>query len=486
MSIDGDELIVPRGEDSSILIYARNDMLSTTIHNVSLKILNFSFKINSISPRIIEEIRPGQTVAFVINISVDSHTREAIYNFKLNLSGYELPNSGVRWNTTIRVVRKMSTWYYIACIIIALGLLTWFLIRLKRLEKKNEVKGKIQKKPAFFSKTRITTLRRISQVFFFLLLVYGGYLMLPQFRSDMLPFVQTNPTITKLPSLEAPQQYTEVFDTYTPFRTCRYMDGNRIFRACAVHYFTEVPAYGVPWTDFIPHFLVIIVLSFIFARVFCGWVCPLGSISDFFGAVRKWLGLEQVQISKKVMNVLNVLRTIWIVILFLLAIAIAIPFIGLSAMKNELFLVACQVCPARNIFPLISAHMPTGFPFTDPLLSVISLIGILFLILLSLGFFGKRIWCRFCPNGYIQSWFNKGSLFVKEKDSQKCTRCGICKRVCPMDNDTVYEEKFKKNVNSQNCINCYSCVDNCPEEDCLKVKFAGKQIFKSKYKPRKK
>jgi polyferredoxin len=306
--------------------------------------------------------------------------------------------------------------------------------------------------------------------------------MLPQVRTDFLPFVQSDPNITKLSSLNAPQAYTEVFDTYTPFRTCRYMDGNRIFRACSVHYFTEVPAYGVPWYDFIPHFLVIVLLMFIFARVFCGWVCPLGSIQDFLGIFRKWIGLEHWNIPQSVMNVLKVLRIIWITVLFLLAIAIAIPLLGLVAFKNELFLIACQTCPARNIFPLISGIAPTWFPFTDPLLAIFSLIGIFFLILLALGFFGKRLWCRFCPNGIIQGWFSKGSLFSKEKDVRKCTKCGVCKRVCPMDNEHVYEEKDNKNVNNSDCIMCFSCVDKCPENDCLKVKFAGKEIARSKYK----
>jgi len=53
-----------------------------------------------------------------------------------------------------------------------------------------------------------------------------------------------------------------------------------------------------------------------------------------------------------------------------------------------------------------------------------------------------------------------------------------------MDNETVFEEKVKKNVNSRDCINCFNCVEKCPEDDCLKVKFAGKEIFRSKYKPK--
>lgn len=347
-------------------------------------------------------------------------------------------------------------------------------------KEKNQIKEDKQK-----NKNKIidiTTLRRIFQVFFFLFLVYGGYLMLRQIDTELLPFVQNNPDYKKISTLEASQGYTEVFDTYTPFRTCRYLDGNRIFRACSVHYFTEVPAYGVPWYDFIPHFLVIVVLMFIFARVFCGWVCPLGSLQDFLGILRKWIGLENLVLPQKFLNAIKIARITWLVVLAVLAIAIALPIISSTAYKNELFLIACQTCPARNVFPLISGHAPEWFIFNDPVVAFFSGLGIIFLIMLSLGFFGKRIWCRFCPNGIIQGWFNRGSLFEKEKDVRKCTKCGICKRVCPMDNEYVFEEKVNKNVNNQNCINCYTCVDKCPEDGCLKVKFAGKEIFSSKYK----
>jgi polyferredoxin len=74
-----------------------------------------------------------------------------------------------------------------------------------------------------------------------------------------------------------------------------------------------------------------------------------------------------------------------------------------------------------------------------------------------------------------------GGAIIKEKDVRKCTRCGICARVCSMQNKNVYEERIDKNVNSRECIRCFRCVDLCPEDGCLKVKFLGKKIFESKF-----
>jgi ferredoxin-type protein NapH len=66
-----------------------------------------------------------------------------------------------------------------------------------------------------------------------------------------------------------------------------------------------------------------------------------------------------------------------------------------------------------------------------------------------------------------------------EKAEEKCTKCGICKRVCPTQVTEVYEEKGG-DVTVSNCILCLRCVEMCPYEDCLKFKVAGKTVCKSR------
>lgn len=324
-------------------------------------------------------------------------------------------------------------------------------------------------------------LRRISQVFFFLLIVYGGYLYLKPVDTSLLPFVQTNPNVTKVDFINPSTGYTEVLDTYTPVMTCRYLEGNRIFRACSLHYLTETPSYGVPWTDFLPHFALVVALSFVFARGLCGWVCPLGFLQELLSKFRVWIGLENLQMPKRMMRLVKRLRFWWIAILFLLAVAIAVPFLGIHAFQKEFFLASCQTCPARVIFPVISgAKDLQGYAFNHPVSLIMSAIGILFVSLVLLGFFGKRIWCRFCPNGIMLSLFNRGGLVSLRKENRRCTKCGICKRVCPMGVDRVYLERKKGNVSSANCVYCLQCVSKCPESGCLEARFCGARVLRSK------
>lgn len=45
-------------------------------------------------------------------------------------------------------------------------------------------------------------------------------------------------------------------------------------------------------------------------------------------------------------------------------------------------------------------------------------------------------------------------------DKEKCTACGACKEVCPVEAITVED---KAAVNEETCIDCGACVDECPE-----------------------
>jgi formate hydrogenlyase subunit 6/NADH:ubiquinone oxidoreductase subunit I len=65
------------------------------------------------------------------------------------------------------------------------------------------------------------------------------------------------------------------------------------------------------------------------------------------------------------------------------------------------------------------------------------------------------------------------------KDEEKCTKCGICKRVCPLQVTEVYEQKGG-NITTSMCMLCLRCVEMCPYESCLKVKMAGKTLFESR------
>jgi len=351
-------------------------------------------------------------------------------------------------------------------------------------EEKEGANQEQDKKRKSRRKMDITTIRTIVQIVSFIILIYGGFFITAKhLDSSFMPFVAPPEGKVKPENTEPRTSYDEVFDSYWPTRTCRYVGSEtRVFRACAVHFLTEIPIYGVPLADFLPHLIFFLVLAFLFSRWLCGWVCPLGALQDFLAWIRKKLHLNYLKLPRLFLNAFEKFKYFWLAFLFIMAVAIVIPIFGLISYQRDLNLIACNTCPGRIVFPLITGDTPGWYLFSNPIGLTISIISIIFLIIFILSFFGKRFWCKICPTGALLSLFNKGGMVIKEKDAKKCTKCGICERCCPLDNKKVFEEKNKKIVNSYNCINCFKCIDRCPENDCLKVKFFKWTIFRSKYR----
>lgn len=69
----------------------------------------------------------------------------------------------------------------------------------------------------------------------------------------------------------------------------------------------------------------------------------------------------------------------------------------------------------------------------------------------------SRAWCRFCPAGTIQRFFDR-KKYVLKAHKEKCVNCGICNKVCPM------ELPVKEIVNHPDCIKCKRCVEACPKK----------------------
>jgi len=202
--------------------------------------------------------------------------------------------------------------------------------------------------------------------------------------------------------------------------------------------------------------------------------------------IRQKLKIDRITLPEKLRNFLRLWRYSFLIFLVFISIALVLPFAYGIFMDKNFNVVACQVCPARTILPLFGGQVPTMPSFFTTMTAVFSTLSLIFLGIYILGLFITRAWCRICPNGTLSSLFSKGALVVKEKDVRKCTKCGICKRTCPFENNHVFEEKEKKNINHPNCIMCFNCVEKCPEKDCLKVTVLGKTIFRSKFRDMKK
>ena len=202
-------------------------------------------------------------------------------------------------------------------------------------------------------------------------------------------------------------------------------------------------------SDFILLFSLILTLIAAGA-FFCGWICPLGSVQEWFGKLGKRLfGKRYNKVPKKLDRVLGYLRYV----------VLAIVIIQTA---RSFTLVFQDFDPYYNLFNI----------WTDEI-SITGYITVMITLIASL--FVERPFCRYaCPLGGINGLFNSFSITNIRRNETSCIDCKQCDLVCPVN----LEPSKSKTIKSTACIRCMKCVDVCPvnqKEPTLTVSFPGKK-----------
>jgi NAD-dependent dihydropyrimidine dehydrogenase PreA subunit len=332
-------------------------------------------------------------------------------------------------------------------------------------------------------KTKITLARRISQIAAFLIILYGVFVWPHPIET---PFPRITPGKDKIRTTKYAKGRIlwvsgkeSVFDIYLPTLACRFVARGGLFKSCDLHCFSENITWMTSIKILLPHIALFVLLAFLLARFWCGWICPLGSITDFMNWVRKRTGLSSWTVSPAWGRFFDRTRHFLLFFTFIVSALIAIPALGFGGVNDALFLVYCQICPARILYPPLGGVSPCWYDNSSALTMFMSVVGWGFLAFFFVGFFVPRLWCRICAVGAMVSYFNRGSLLSLRKQPRKCTYCGTCQRCCPVDIESVYKEREKLTVTDPKCLLCLRCVQECPEEGCLEANFGGKAVVKS-------
>lgn len=253
--------------------------------------------------------------------------------------------------------------------------------------------------------------------------------------------------------------------------------------------------------------LIIFFATVFLGRLFCGWVCPMGLYMDIMTLLRRLLRISHWSLPESLNGVLH--KTRYIIALVIIALALpglATSYTALHDVSKFLWLQPPFTVYAFLLEPLQPLVLPwrppfgalaeiSGFYLTFPYVGEIFLYlkdtgfalllsYIFIVIVLGISFKVRRFWCRFCPTGISLAAINRFNRFKNipflrlSKKEEKCTKCGICKRVCPVQVTEVYESN--KDIYSTMCTLCLRCVEMCPESDCLSLKLNGKTICKSR------
>lgn len=212
-----------------------------------------------------------------------------------------------------------------------------------------------------------------------------------------------------------------------------------IFQAIAAH-------QTISWNSFLDVTAVLLVVTCLFGRHFCGYACAFGSLGDALYELTVFIRQKVFHkkgrhgYSEKAIRILQKVKY------FLLA------FLLISIITG--FYSSLQGMSPWDVFSMLTARRLPNASYK---------VGMVLLLLIMAGMCTQeRFFCQFlCPMGAIFAMMPilPGALFNRNRE--KCpAKCGACKKRCPahldIDGDTLL---------SGECICCHACQGICPRKN---------------------
>lgn len=229
--------------------------------------------------------------------------------------------------------------------------------------------------------------------------------------------------------------------------------------------------------------LFVLALTVALGRVWCGWLCPLGTLlewvrfrSDHHRAESIAANLRKMgKILLFVMLIAALLGNLTLFILDPLTLltrtmtTVILPVFNTSvtAVERALYEVPFMR-PAVNALERFLRDRI--LPVEQPFFSQGVFIAVVFAGMLALNSLADRFWCRFlCPLGALLGLLSKISIF-RPVIGDSCKGCALCLQVCRLG---AIETEPEYEIAPSECTGCLDCFVACRPKD-IRFQFAWK------------
>lgn len=173
--------------------------------------------------------------------------------------------------------------------------------------------------------------------------------------------------------------------------------------------------------------ILALVFTFIFGRLYCSCICPLGILQEAFGIICRKLFKR------------NGSKRSGLALKYFIAVASFAVFFGGTSI----------------IFRFLDPYAAFGSGFTLASWGLIVAAAIAAAV-----FFKDRIFCvDICPVGTVLGLISKISLNKIYIDASECVSCKKCEKLCPSE----CIDANGKTVDNEACVKCLKCLSSCPK-----------------------
>lgn len=197
-------------------------------------------------------------------------------------------------------------------------------------------------------------------------------------------------------------------------------------------------------------FVVFTLSSLIFRKSFCGWICPIGTLSEYLWKLGRLMFRRNFRIPR----------------------GIDLPLRSLKYVLLGFFLYAVTTMSAEAIADFVAS--PYGLVVDVRMLNFFRFIGVTTayvvagLVIASILI--QNFWCRYlCPYGALMGLISMFSPTRITRNESACIDCAKCEKACP---SALPVDKLVQ-IRSAECMSCLECVAVCPAKDALSLQFAA-------------
>jgi len=220
--------------------------------------------------------------------------------------------------------------------------------------------------------------------------------------------------------------------------------------------------------------IFLLVITLLFGRVYCSFLCPLGVMQDFSIALSRRFGWLKNHSFQKPLGWLRY---------SILTLTIALALFGSFVLVNLLdpysltgriinhvlepafvwlYNTAIEIPKFFNIY--LFQKETAYIPLFALVITLLFFLGILF----ASARYG-RLYCNtVCPVGSLLGLISRFSIFKFTLDENHCTQCLRCETVCKAGCINPNE----KTIDMTRCVACFNCVAACPQP-AIKYQYAS-------------